>query len=138
MSPAIPEHLRLNCAIEFKNHVTRRWTDVRTAKKNRKTKQKADTNAANQPLQANERAALRPQLVRLVAASPPLLRKHFALAARAVAAVDFPTHWPTLIEEIGLTLSSEDENTRFGGLLVMRHVLKVRSLRVCAQVSAHL
>ncbi|KAG8694409.1 importin-alpha export receptor [Ceratobasidium sp. 394] len=100
--------VRMAAAVYFKNAARRRWTDEHD----------------EGPVPDTDKALLREQLVPAMLAlststadrTERLLRPQLADALAAIAAVDYPDRWPTLIAQLTSSLSESDLSVNVGVL----------------------
>lgn len=105
--------VRQASAIYFKNRVRRHWdvTPVRGG-------------PAVVVIPQNDREAIKSTILTTLVEAPAQTRVHVANALGTIARCDFPDSWPTLMDQIGQLLQSQNPNEVYGGLRALLEVVR--------------
>ncbi|CDF89744.1 ZYBA0S05-00716g1_1 [Zygosaccharomyces bailii CLIB 213] len=107
-SDGLPQSTRLAAALFFKNYVRRRWID----------------EDGNHLLPQNDTELIKKEIVPLMISLPNNLQIQIGEAISVIADSDFPSAWPTLLNELASRLSSDDMITNKGVLIVAHSIFK--------------
>ncbi|EST07572.1 Exportin/Importin, Cse1-like protein [Kalmanozyma brasiliensis GHG001] len=105
--------VRQAAAVYFKNRVRRHWdaTPVRGA-----------PTAVVIP--QGDRDAIKANILQTLVDAPTQIRVHVANALGTIARCDFPDQWPTLMDQIGQLLQSQEPQQVYGGLRALLEVVR--------------
>ncbi len=105
--------VRQAAAVYFKNRVRRHWdsTPVRGA-------------PAVVVIPQGDRDAIKSHILPTLIEAPTQIRVHVASALGTIARCDFPDQWPTLMDQIGQLLQSQEPQQVYGGLRALLEVVR--------------
>lgn len=104
-----PLHIRVSCAITFKNYVKRNWRVIEDV---------------GDKIHANDRAAIKTSIVGLMLKSPEQIQKQLSDAISIIGREDFPDKWPDLLQEMVNKFSSGDFHVIAGVLRTGHSIFK--------------
>lgn len=112
-SSEVDTSIRQAAAIYVKNRIARAW----------------DTSiprGANESPHVSEedKTVVRAALLPTIASVPPTLRVHVASALYSVVRCDFPTQWPSLLDDIVKLLTSQEETQMYAGVRALVEVVR--------------
>lgn len=116
--------VRQACSVFLKNRVVRAWHV-----------DSATTRVDAAPIPQSDRAFIKSHILALlVAAGTRPLRVQIASSLKIVITHDFPTEWPTLLNEILALLTSGDQRSIYGGCFGLLELVKsMRSFNTNSQ-----
>ena len=93
--------------VYFKNRVTKGWTKVE------------DAAPATTQITNDEKDAVRPRIVPIIATAQPAIRAQLVVALQKILHSDFPKQWPDFVQVTTNLLNAQDLQSVFAGLLCL-------------------
>ncbi|KAI9202660.1 armadillo-type protein [Polychytrium aggregatum] len=111
-TPASEQAVRQAAAIFFKNRIQKGWEPAR-----------------DKAIGEADRAIVRQSIVEALLISPETIRKQLIASISIILNSDYPDKWPGFLQSLHSMLQSNDSTHVYGGLLLLRELVKVFHLK---------
>eukprot|EP00898_Chlorokybus_atmophyticus_P004844 jgi/Chlat1/5360/Chrsp35S05283 len=113
LAPQLEISIRQVASINLKNLVNREWEP-------KEPEGSADNVTPVSKLPAEDRAFIRDHIIEAVVQAPPQIRRQLGECTKTVVRMDFPEHWPNLLQTVDANLRAQDPSRAYAALLALR------------------
>ncbi|KAI9283549.1 armadillo-type protein [Umbelopsis sp. AD052] len=103
---------RQAAAIYFKNRISKAWDTSRIS-------------PSVSPIDPAERVVIKEQLLNVMTKVPQAVKVQLTASLNTILTSDFPDQWPDLVHQLQASLTSQNADTVYVGLLALKEVVKI-------------
>ncbi|KAH8551815.1 armadillo-type protein [Umbelopsis sp. PMI_123] len=103
---------RQAAAIYFKNRISKAWDTSKL-------------NTVVSPIEPAERVVIKEQLLDVMTKTPQAVKVQLTASLNTILTYDFPGQWPDLVHQLQASLTSQNVDTVYVGLLALRELVKI-------------